>query len=80
MGKSFKVALRLDYRGIPCQMSVLQISSKIKTVPLAAIIEVISNDPRALTTLQAWARTTGHKIVDMQTGIGQIRFFIKRVV
>lgn len=80
MAKNFKVALRLDYRGLPCQMSVLQINKKIKTVPLAAIIEVLSNDPRALATLQAWSRTTGHKIVDMETGIGYIRFYIKRVV
>jgi tRNA 2-thiouridine synthesizing protein A len=70
----------LDLKGLPCPMPVVKISKGIKEVEVNQVIEAITTDPGSLTDFPAWARTSGHEILETVQAENEITFYIKRVV
>lgn len=69
----------LDLRNLPCPMPVVKISKGIKEVAVGGVVKAITTDPGALTDFPAWAKTSGHQILDTERAGDEVSFFIKRV-
>jgi tRNA 2-thiouridine synthesizing protein A len=75
----YTVAKTLDYRGLACPMPVVKISQQIGTVSVGEVIEVHTTDPGSIADFPAWAKTTGHTIVETRQEPGLIKIFVKRM-
>ncbi len=67
-----------DYKGLACPMPVVRISQEIGKIAVGQVVEVLTTDPGALSDFPAWAKNTGHEIVDTKQTPGLITFFVRR--
>lgn len=70
----------LDLKGLPCPMPVVKVSKGIKEVDVNQVVQAVTTDPGSLTDFPAWARTSGHEILDTVQNDDEITFYIKRIV
>lgn len=70
----------LDLKGLACPMPVVKVSKGIKEVEVNQVVEAVTTDPGSLTDFPAWARTSGHEIIDTVQTDNDITFYIKRLV
>ena len=68
----------LDYKGLPCPMPIVKISQEISKVAVGEVLEVHTTDPGSIADFPAWAKTTGHAILEVKQEPGLIKFFVKR--
>lgn len=68
----------LDYKGLACPMPVVRISQEIGKIGVGQVVEVHTTDPGSISDFPAWARTTGHEVVEIKQEAGLIRIFIRR--
>jgi len=54
----------LDARRMLCPMPVIKTQNKVKELAVGDILDVVCTDPGALSDIPAWARITGHEIVE----------------
>jgi tRNA 2-thiouridine synthesizing protein A len=80
MSNDIKADKTLDLKGLPCPMPIVKISKGIKEVEVGQVVQAVTTDPGSLTDFPAWARTSGHEIVDTVQGDDEISFYIKRNV
>jgi len=80
MSDEIKADKTLDLKGLACPMPVVKISKGIKEVEIGQVVKAVTTDPGSLTDFPAWARTTGHEIVETVQGDDEISFYVKRVV
>lgn len=73
--KSVKV---LNYMGLSCPMPIIKISQEIPKVPIGEVLEVQTSDPGSIADFPAWAKTTGHAVLEIKQEPGLIRIFVKR--
>ena len=59
-------------------MPIVKISMEIGKVALGDVIEVYTTDPGSIADFPAWAKTTGHEIVEIKQEPGRIRIFVRR--
>ena len=74
----YTIAKTLDYKGLHCPMPVVKISQEIGKVAVGDVIEVHTTDPGSLSDFPAWARSTGHSVLETKQEPGLIRIFVKR--
>jgi tRNA 2-thiouridine synthesizing protein A len=68
----------LDYKGLACPMPVVRISQEIGKIAVGQVVEVLTTDPGALSDFPAWAKSTGHEIVESKQVPGLITFYVRR--
>lgn len=68
----------LDCTGLLCPIPVIKASQAIKEVEVGEILHMIATDPGAPPDMDAWARQTGHEIVDTTEEDGKFLFWFKR--
>ncbi len=68
----------LDCTGLLCPIPVVKTSQAIKEVEVGEILEMIATDPGAPPDMEAWARQTGHELVDQAEEDGKYLFWFKR--
>jgi tRNA 2-thiouridine synthesizing protein A len=68
----------LDCTGLLCPIPVIQTSQAIKQIEVGQILQMIATDPGAPPDMDAWARQTGHEMVDKTEEGGQYLFWFKR--
>ena len=62
----------LDARRMLCPMPVIKTQNKVKELAVGDILDVVCTDPGALSDIPAWARITGHEIVETGKKEGEI--------
>ncbi len=68
----------LDCTGLLCPIPVVKTSQAIKQIEVGQILHMVATDPGAPPDMDAWARQTGHEIVQKSEGDGQYLFWFKR--
>jgi tRNA 2-thiouridine synthesizing protein A len=68
----------LDYKGLSCPMPIVKISQEIGRVAVGDILEVHTTDPGSIADFPAWAKTTGHEIVEIKQAPGLITIYVRR--
>lgn len=74
-----RISKTLDARGMYCPGPVMETAKAIKQIGIGEVLEVLATDPAAKPDIQAWARRTGHEVLDIQEQGGVTRILIKRV-
>ena len=67
----------LDAKGLNCPLPILKAKKALKDVPSGGILEVIATDPGSVADFEAFCRTTGHELVETNSGDGVFTFLIR---
>lgn len=76
--EDYKPVKVLNYKGLPCPMPIVKISQEIPKVAIGDVLEVQTSDPGSIADFPAWAKTTGHAVLEIKQESGLIRIFVKR--
>ena len=74
----FTVNKELDCKGLLCPMPVVKTKKAIKDMAVGEVLEMISTDPGSMPDMQAWAKQTGHELLESKDEGDTFRFFIKK--
>lgn len=78
MSQEIRIAKTLDVKGMYCPGPVMETTKAIKQINVGEVLEVLATDPAAKPDIEAWARRTGHQILDIQQQGGVTRILVKR--
>ena len=67
----------LDAKGLNCPLPILKAKKAIMALPVGGTLEVLATDPGAVKDFQAFARTTGHELIESTTEGNVFRFVLK---
>lgn len=73
-----KIVKKLDCSGLMCPMPVVKTKKAIKDLEIGDLLEMISTDPGSMPDMEAWARQTGHELVESHDEGSSFRFLIKK--
>jgi tRNA 2-thiouridine synthesizing protein A len=68
----------LDAKGLACPMPIVKTRKAIKEIESGQILEVQTTDKGAKSDLTAWAKTTGHELVESKEEYDVFTFWIKK--
>ncbi len=68
----------IDCSGMLCPFPVVETSKGIKTIAVGQILRVIATDAGSPADMEAWARQTGHKLLQSEAGGGRFVFYFER--
>jgi tRNA 2-thiouridine synthesizing protein A len=68
----------LDCTGLLCPMPVVKTSKAIKTIEIGQVLEMVATDPGAPPDMVAWAKQTGHELIEQSADGGEYRFWFRR--
>jgi tRNA 2-thiouridine synthesizing protein A len=68
----------IDARGAACPGPLLEAKKGMGTVPVGAIIEIMSSDPATKSDIGAWASKVGHEYLGALAASGYDRVFVRR--
>ncbi len=72
------VAKTLDTSGLSCPLPVVKTKKALKDIEIGEILEMISTDPGSIPDMEAWARQTGHELMESHDEGKSFRFLIKK--
>ena len=68
----------LDCKYLICPQPILKTAQAIKTIAVGQTLLVETTDPASKYDLPAWARRTGHELLEMDEDAFVYRFLIRR--
>ncbi len=68
----------LDCTGLMCPMPVVKTKKALKELEVGQVLEMVATDPGSIPDMEAWARQTGHELLESEEGDGKYRFLIKK--
>jgi tRNA 2-thiouridine synthesizing protein A len=71
------IKLKVDASGLSCPLPILKASQGIKTVGSGDLMEIIATDPGSVKDMEAWAKSTGHTLVEHSAEGGKFRFVLR---
>ncbi len=74
----YTVTRTLDYKGLACPMPIVKTSMEIPKIAVGDVVEILTTDPGSIADFPAWAKTTGHAILEIKQEPGLIRIYVKR--
>jgi tRNA 2-thiouridine synthesizing protein A len=72
------VVKTLDTSGLSCPMPVVKTKKALKELEIGEVLEMISTDPGSIPDMEAWARQTGHELLESFDEGEKYRFMIKK--
>lgn len=68
----------LDAKGLACPMPIVKTRKEIKSMNTGEILEVQATDKGALKDFQAWAKSSGHELLETNETDEVLTFHIKK--
>lgn len=68
----------LDCSGLLCPLPVIYTSKAIREMAIGQVLHLITTDPGAPLDMRAWARMTGHVLLDACEMEGAFHFYFER--
>lgn len=68
----------LDVKGLACPMPLVKTRKAMNEIESGQIIEIQSTDKGAKTDLTAWAKSTGHELLEATENNDVFTFWIKK--
>lgn len=78
MSAELAVDKTVDYKGLFCPMPIVKIAGAIKEIEVGQVLEMLADDPGSKADMQAWARQTGHELLDVREEGGVFKFYVRR--
>lgn len=74
----YEIKKTLDYKGLACPMPIVKTSMEIPKIAVGDVVEILVTDPGSIADFPAWAKTTGHSVLEIRQEPGLIRIYVKR--
>lgn len=68
----------LDVKGLSCPLPIVRAKKAMDTLATGQVLEVHVIDKGALSDFPAWAKSSGHEILDQSIEADVIKFIIKK--
>lgn len=68
----------LDCRGTLCPMPVVRLRQEIDKIDAGKVIKVLATDPATVEDMPAFARNTGHELLESIKGAGVFEFYFRK--
>ncbi|MCV4230316.1 sulfurtransferase TusA family protein [Virgibacillus sp. LDC1] len=68
----------LDAKGLACPMPIVKTKKEIKEMEPGEVLEIHTTDQGAKSDLTAWAKSTGHELLDYQEEGDVQKFWIRK--
>lgn len=68
----------LDAKGLSCPLPIVRTKKAMDTLATGQVLEVHVTDKGALSDFPAWAKSSGHEILDQSIEADVIKFIIKK--
>jgi tRNA 2-thiouridine synthesizing protein A len=75
---TLEIAQTLDARNLSCPMPIVKTAVAIKGLISGQVLEVLATDPGSVKDFTAWARTTGHQLLESSSEGGVYRFVLRK--
>jgi TusA-related sulfurtransferase len=77
MSVLLQAALELDCKNLICPMPIIKVSQAIKLVGIGETVQMEATDPGSMHDMTAWARQTGHELLETRQ-VGRVYTFLVR--
>jgi TusA-related sulfurtransferase len=57
---------------------VLELAQAMRTAEVGDVVDLLADDPAAVADVQAWCEATGHTLLTLQQGGGQVRAQVQK--
>ncbi len=74
----FTVNQHLDCKGMLCPMPVVKTRGALKHLQIGEVLEMVSTDAGAMPDMHAWAKQTGHELLEAKDEGATFRFVIRK--
>jgi tRNA 2-thiouridine synthesizing protein A len=78
MSVALQARLELDCKNLICPMPIIKISQAIKLVAIGEMVQMEATDPGSPHDMVAWARQTGHDLLETRQAGDVYTFLVKR--
>ncbi len=78
MDAMMQVQRELDTRGLNCPLPILKAKKALAEMLSGELLRVVSTDPGSMRDFQAFARQTGHDLVEQQASGEEFLHVLKR--
>ena len=68
----------LDTCGLNCPLPILKTKKTLNDMSSGQVLKVMATDPGSLRDFEAFARQTGHELVQQTTQEGRYEFYLRR--
>ncbi|NUZ05439.1 sulfurtransferase TusA family protein [Piscinibacter koreensis] len=68
----------LDTRGLNCPLPILKAKKALADMSSGDILKVVATDPSSMRDFQAFARQTGHELVEQTSANAEFVHFLRR--
>lgn len=68
----------IDTRGMNCPLPILKAKKALADMASGEVLKVVATDPGSMRDFQAFARQTGHELLQQQTAGSEFIHFLKR--
>ena len=68
----------LDCRGTFCPMPVIRLREAIDKIGAGEVIKIVATDPASLHDMPAFARNTGHELIESATADGVFEYLFRK--
>lgn len=68
----------LDVKGLACPMPIVKTKKSMNELTSGEVLEIHATDKGAKNDLTAWAKSTGHELVQSEEDNGVFKFWIKK--
>lgn len=72
------VAQELDARGLNCPLPILKAKKAINSIDSGEVLKIIATDPGSVKDFEAFAKQTGHDLMESAEAGGEFTFLIKK--
>jgi TusA-related sulfurtransferase len=72
------IAKEVDARGLNCPLPILKAKKALNEIGSGELLRVVATDAGSMRDFQAFARQTGHELVDQRTAGGEFIHVLKR--
>ena len=72
------LAKTVDARGLSCPLPIVKAALAIRELASGDMIEVLATDPGSTKDFAAWAKTTGHQLVDSAVDGAVYRYLLRK--
>ena len=76
--KVLNVDKKIDCIGLFCPMPIVKIREAVSGLGVGQLCEMLADDPGAEADMKAWARRSGHDLVEVTRDGGVFRFVVRK--
>jgi len=73
----YEIAMLIDARGAASPAAIVKTAHSMQSVESGEIVEVYATDPGTISDFEAWARKTGHELLESSSDGGTYCFVIR---